>query len=375
MAVGKIYIDGEIYPESYIWPGEVATSMVSVRNQVTAMGEVNSYQIIINSFGGYCSEGWAIYDYLKTLSKPVETVAIGQCCSIATVIFSAGSTRLVSPNCEFMIHQASGGAYGTYDEILQYAEQLRAETAKIVTRYAESTGIDEALISEMMAVDCFLPASDVVSKGFATGLFIGNSTARKSEKKQPFLAINLAGRKENPKTKNHNTMSKIDKALADAVASIKAIFDGNPVVNKSLTLENGTTIDVESTGDMPVLGDPVKVGADTAPDGDYTTADGKILTVTGGVITGIETKETETTELNTSASAETDTAKITRLENELIAIKAQNKQIQDRVNIILASKTSADIATTPQGTKAVAVTEEDERQKMLEERKNKGKRA
>lgn len=77
--------------------------------------------IIINSNGGEITYGFAIYDILMALDIEITTVAIGKCCSIATVIFAAGNKRLITNNCYFLIH----GSYVDIDKA-----ELNAKAAK-----------------------------------------------------------------------------------------------------------------------------------------------------------------------------------------------------------------------------------------------------
>lgn len=60
--------------------------------------------VILNTAGGYCTEGFAIYDAIKHAGNPVYVVGTGQVSSMGTVIIQAADKRLLSPNCEFFVH-------------------------------------------------------------------------------------------------------------------------------------------------------------------------------------------------------------------------------------------------------------------------------
>jgi ATP-dependent Clp protease protease subunit len=68
--------------------------------------------IYINSPGGSVTAGLAIYDTMQYVSAPVETWAVGQACSMASLLLAAGrkGKRHSLPNARIMVHQPSGDA-------------------------------------------------------------------------------------------------------------------------------------------------------------------------------------------------------------------------------------------------------------------------
>lgn len=70
--------------------------------------------IYINSPGGSVTAGMAIYDTMQFIKPDVNTIAMGQTCSMGSLLAQAGSPgkRKILPNARHMIHQPSGGARG-----------------------------------------------------------------------------------------------------------------------------------------------------------------------------------------------------------------------------------------------------------------------
>lgn len=96
-----IYITGEIGGQTY-------EGVVDAVNQYLAnVSEYDGITLFINSPGGKLSGGLAIYDLIKSLNTSVYTVAIGECSSIATAIYSLGEKRFASDNISFTVHSAS----------------------------------------------------------------------------------------------------------------------------------------------------------------------------------------------------------------------------------------------------------------------------
>ena len=79
----------------------------------------------INSPGGVITAGMAIYDTMQFIKCDVQTIVIGQACSMGSFLAQAGSAgkRMILPYARHMIHQPSGGARGMQSDIeIQYKE-------------------------------------------------------------------------------------------------------------------------------------------------------------------------------------------------------------------------------------------------------------
>jgi ATP-dependent Clp protease protease subunit len=79
----------------------------------------------INSPGGSVTAGMAIYDCMQFINPDVQTIVMGQACSMGSLLAQAGATgkRFMLPNARHMIHQPSGGARGMQSDIeISYKE-------------------------------------------------------------------------------------------------------------------------------------------------------------------------------------------------------------------------------------------------------------
>lgn len=81
----------------------------------------------INSGGGHVTEGLAMYDAMLSIKPKVNTVCLGQACSMGAFLLAGGTgKRVVTPHARVMIHQVLGGASGqTSDILIQAAETER----------------------------------------------------------------------------------------------------------------------------------------------------------------------------------------------------------------------------------------------------------
>ena len=73
----------------------------------------------INSPGGSVTAGLAIYDTMQHVKPDIQTICMGFCASMASVLLSAGThgKRYALPNSEIMIHQGSAGFQGATPDI------------------------------------------------------------------------------------------------------------------------------------------------------------------------------------------------------------------------------------------------------------------
>ena len=79
----------------------------------------------INSPGGSVTAGMAIYDAMQFIKPDVQTIVMGQACSMGSLLAQAGAPgkRFMLPNARHMIHQPSGGARGMQSDIeISYKE-------------------------------------------------------------------------------------------------------------------------------------------------------------------------------------------------------------------------------------------------------------
>lgn len=112
----------------------------------------------INSPGGVITAGLAIYDTMNFISSPVKTVCIGQACSMGSFLLSAGAKgkRVSLPNSTIMIHQPLGGAGGQATDILITSNEIQRLKKLLTEKYAEHTGQDFKILTDMMERDNFL---------------------------------------------------------------------------------------------------------------------------------------------------------------------------------------------------------------------------
>lgn len=123
----------------------------------------------INSPGGSVTAGMAIYDAMQFIKPDVQTIVMGQACSMGSLLAQAGAKgkRMMLPNARHMIHQPSGGARGMQSDIeISYKEitYLKKRLTDIYVRH-NSAGKTYEEFERDMDRDKFMSAEEALAYG------------------------------------------------------------------------------------------------------------------------------------------------------------------------------------------------------------------
>ena len=123
----------------------------------------------INSPGGSVTAGLAIYDTMQFIRPDVQTIVMGQACSMGSLLAQAGAAgkRKMLPNARHMIHQPSGGARGMQSDIeISYKEitYLKKRLTEIYVQH-NSQGKTYAEFEQDMDRDTFMSAEQALNYG------------------------------------------------------------------------------------------------------------------------------------------------------------------------------------------------------------------
>ena len=121
--------------------------------------------IYINSPGGSVSAGLAIYDTMQYVKPKVNTVCIGQACSMGAVLLAAGEKRYALPNSRVMIHQPSGGYIGQASDIEIHTHEILKVKENLNKILAFHTQKSLREIKKNMERDKFMSAEESIKFG------------------------------------------------------------------------------------------------------------------------------------------------------------------------------------------------------------------
>lgn len=125
--------------------------------------------LYINSPGGSVTAGMAIYDTMQFIKPDVQTIVMGQACSMGSLLAQAGAAgkRMILPNARHMIHQPSGGARGQATDMeIQVKEilEMKKNLTQIYVKH-NSRGKSFEELSKDMERDNYMSAHQALEYG------------------------------------------------------------------------------------------------------------------------------------------------------------------------------------------------------------------
>jgi ATP-dependent Clp protease protease subunit len=123
----------------------------------------------INSPGGLVTAGMAIYDTMQFIKPDVQTIVMGQACSMGSLLAQAGAAgkRKMLPNARHMIHQPSGGARGQATDMLIQVEEIlkmKKNLTEIYVKHNSKGRTYEQILADMER-DKFMSATEALEYG------------------------------------------------------------------------------------------------------------------------------------------------------------------------------------------------------------------
>lgn len=300
MSVPTLYIHGNIgNPEADVKIPGIASSISAAKVNDFLQANLSAEHICIKitSDGGDVSEGLAIYDALKAFPGKVTTIT-NRSNSIASIIFLGGSERLVVEPLQFVVHNAwispenLGGMMLNHQTLAMLQSEVKQVDELLKNIYAEY--IDEDM-SALMEVETNIEPERLIEMGIATGR--ADSMEMKALAGAPVTySKNYLKILNQSNNKQMEDVNKRLEGLEKLFKGFSNLFKGN-TKNMVVTAEGGTSLYVftengDLQGSKVVIADADGNPTDeAAPDGAHTLATGETITVSEGVITGVQVAE------------------------------------------------------------------------------------
>jgi ATP-dependent Clp protease protease subunit len=145
---------------------EVANIIISQLVYMEANGK-EPITLYINSPGGSVTDGLAIYDTMQIVEPEIKTVCTGMAASMASILLCAGSKgqRNILPNGQVLIHQPSGGTYGTAADMTIDVNRINKAKDKLYAILAKHTGQPIEKIIQDSQRDFWLDSDEALAYG------------------------------------------------------------------------------------------------------------------------------------------------------------------------------------------------------------------
>ncbi|HEY1181679.1 MAG TPA: head maturation protease, ClpP-related [Rhodocyclaceae bacterium] len=141
-------------------------SALSVIDAVTRAGDAEVLHVYINSPGGDVFEGRAIMAALARFTGKTIAHIDSLCASAATGIALSCNEVEMSDGAFFMIHNASGMAWGDKTALRETADLLEKVEGAIVADYTAKTGKDADQVVAWMEDETWFTAAEALEHGF-----------------------------------------------------------------------------------------------------------------------------------------------------------------------------------------------------------------
>ena len=121
----------------------------------------------INSPGGSVTAGLAIYDVMRTCNCPIETVVMGQACSMGAWLLAAGTKghRIALDSARIMIHQVASGCSGKETDMAIALEETTRLKKFLTEKLAEFTGKKYKQVYDDCERDKYMSAQEALEYG------------------------------------------------------------------------------------------------------------------------------------------------------------------------------------------------------------------
>lgn len=166
---GDVYIYGGIY--SYKYNDEDVTAK-SFREDLDALGEIDTLNIYVNSPGGSVFQAQAIHSIIAR-QKAEKTVYIdGLAASAASFLIMAADKILMPKNATMMVHNPIALVIGNANDMRHEADALDKIRIGMIEAYLSHTGdkLTEDRLKELLDAETWLTAQECYDYGLADEL-------------------------------------------------------------------------------------------------------------------------------------------------------------------------------------------------------------
>lgn len=155
----------------YFFDDVMPTSVGEAIKHIDEMEKESSKQpieIVLNTGGGSCYEGLALYDRILNSKCVICIVATGLVASMGLLVYLAGKHRYITPHAVLMNHQLSSAPEGKVRDLKNEMRELNRLEAVCNQIIAERTGLTiKKLKADTDNKDDYIIPERAVQEGFA----------------------------------------------------------------------------------------------------------------------------------------------------------------------------------------------------------------
>lgn len=140
-----VYLSGEVNESSIT---QVIANLISLASQ----SQKSSITLIVSTYGGAVDEMFGLYDTIKYLPCPVQTVGIGKIMSAGVLLLASGEkgSRLIGENARIMIHPISGYIEGNIFQVMSETQEHKRQQEQMEKLLRRETLMSDSEIEKFM---------------------------------------------------------------------------------------------------------------------------------------------------------------------------------------------------------------------------------
>jgi len=148
---------------------ELANGVIA---QMLYLDSVNHQRIdiYINTPGGSIYDGLAVYDVAHLIKSPIRTICVGMAASMGAILMLMGTERCATKHARIMLHQPSGGAIGTADDIEITHEEIQKLKKEMYDIVEEKTFLTN--VETLFKNDVWYTAVEALEYGLLTEILV-----------------------------------------------------------------------------------------------------------------------------------------------------------------------------------------------------------
>jgi len=179
----RLHLNGEIQaiydserycPNGPITAGEMAEYIIEYNacdRNIKRKKDRDPIWLFIDCIGGDVSEGFRLISAIELSKTPVYTVNMGQCSSMAFLIFIAGHKRLSMPYSTFLMHDGFMYADGSTDKVIDQVEFESRQREYLIKPFVlEHSKMTSEKYDIVKGKDFLMTAEDALEYGFTDGI-------------------------------------------------------------------------------------------------------------------------------------------------------------------------------------------------------------
>ena len=125
----------------------------------------------INSYGGDLFESMAGIDSIINSDIPIHTIVEGTAASAGTLLAMVGERRYITRHSYMLIHQLSGGMWGTMAELEDDHNNNKQLMERLYKLYTEYSNLTKSKLKKILKKDIWWDADKCIEVGIVDGIY------------------------------------------------------------------------------------------------------------------------------------------------------------------------------------------------------------